>query len=247
MVGLCLPTTCGACDAPHVRSRQPWGLPTPLPAGSAVLLVPSGGSGGGGLARRCPQPRARSSRSLECCSSRRAESNLQCDNAAQGSSGSSGGTGGGDGSQRPRRRGKTGRKREDFAFCISRADLSWEQPWLFEQVQGAVAWAGRRLSWAQVMGRLQPCMESACCPPVWPLANIGHASFAAHPSPSTPTPASQSAALPELHLREQGLAALDDAAAAAAERPPATASFRVQLPTGLGALVVDGTATAVSG
>lgn len=56
----------------------------------------------------------------------------------------------------------------------------------------------------------------------------------------------QSATLPELHLREQGLSALDDAAAAAPERPPAVASFRVQLPTGLGALVVDGTATAVS-
>lgn len=39
---------------------------------------------------------------------------------------------------------------------------------------------------------------------------------------------------------------MDDAAAAAPERAPATATWRVQLPTGLGALVVDGTVTAVS-
>lgn len=56
----------------------------------------------------------------------------------------------------------------------------------------------------------------------------------------------QSASLRELRLREQGLAALDDAAAAAPEQAPATATWRVQLPTGLGALVVDGTVTVVS-
>lgn len=53
----------------------------------------------------------------------------------------------------------------------------------------------------------------------------------------------QSAALSELQLRQQGVSGLDGAAAAAPECH-ATATFQVELPAGLGALVVRGTVAA---
>jgi uncharacterized metal-binding protein YceD (DUF177 family) len=77
-------------------------------------------------------------------------------------------------------------QREDLPFFIARADLSWKQPWRFEQTA--------------------------------PLA--------------------------ELQLRGQGVAGLDDTAAAAANTPHASARFKVQAPQGLGALVLAGEAQA---
>ena len=86
---------------------------------------------------------------------------------------------------RQQRRSKSGLRREDLPFFIARSDLTWAQPWRFQQA----------------------------------------------------------ASLAELRLRSQGLAALDDAAAAAEGRT-AEASFVVQLPSGLGALVVTGSVQA---
>ncbi|KAL4458225.1 hypothetical protein ABPG75_013090 [Micractinium tetrahymenae] len=103
------------------------------------------------------------------------------DSSSAGSgSGGGGSTTGSNSSSSPRRQ-RTGLRREDLAFFIARSDLTWAQPWRFQQA----------------------------------------------------------AALSELQLRAQGLAALDDAAAADAGRS-ASASFVVQLPSGLGALVVAG-------
>jgi uncharacterized metal-binding protein YceD (DUF177 family) len=83
--------------------------------------------------------------------------------------------------QRHRRARRAGGRREDLPFFVARSDLTWEQPWRFEQ----------------------------------------------------------SSPLADLRLRSQGVLGLDDAAAASASRL-ATARFKVELPTGISALVVTG-------
>lgn len=95
-------------------------------------------------ARRCHDAHRRS---LTCCSSKHGSGEQHDTDAAHSSdrSSSSGGSGAGGSSPRqrsPKRRGKTGRRREDYAFVISRSDLTWEQPWMFDQARRLVAGNG---------------------------------------------------------------------------------------------------------
>jgi uncharacterized metal-binding protein YceD (DUF177 family) len=83
--------------------------------------------------------------------------------------------------ERHLRKKASGLRREDIPFCVARSDLTWRQPWRFEQ----------------------------------------------------------SSLLRDLALEQQGVSALDCEAAASPELW-ATATFKVESPTGLGALLVTG-------
>ncbi len=151
-----------------LRSPSPWPFST---SGAAHL-------GGGGRTRTS----SLLTTSLQSSKQHRrhicaAASGLPSSSSSSGSDGVS--------SSRQHRRSKSGMRREDLPFFIARSDLTWAQPWRFQQAAG----------------------------------------------------------LGELQLRAQGLSALDDAAAAEEGRS-ATATFVVQLPSGLGALVVTGTVEA---
>lgn len=163
------------CTSTAISSCPGWMPPTR----QRVTALRSGGSGSssgsGGGSRQCGRVAgvARGSSSSEAADTGSSSSDAQKPKR-----------------QRRRSVGGSGLRREDLAFFIARSDLTWEQPWGFEQ----------------------------------------------------------SAALAELALRQQGVAALDDDAVAASGTADAAqhvqARFTVQLPGGLGALVVRGSVEA---
>lgn len=124
---------CG-CRAPGAlhgqqcsRHQQQQPVQPVQPVRSGGLLPVSGGaSGGGGTARRQRQhPHIRLlAAAAQSKDADNSSSSMVSDTSLPASSGS----------RQPRQRRKVGARREDHAFFIARSDLSYAQPWCFEQV-----------------------------------------------------------------------------------------------------------------
>ena len=167
MAGCLLPSCRGQMVTPMLHVAQFCGQPR----GSAVRGPCSGASSEGAAAWLYH----RNGSVARCSSKHGTGDQLSSDAADIGESSSSSSSSSSSQQRTPRRRRKVGKRREDYAFVISRADLTWEQPWMFEQASrcaGCRLDQGGTMSVGESAAPVPACLDQTGCPPTWPTVPL---------------------------------------------------------------------------